>query len=102
MGRPVSAKLKRKSDTSAQALGAVMTDLRTKRGWGYEEVAHRVGCNAEYLNGIEHGHHNPSLKLLQAIADVHHVKLSKLFALAERKYERNRAGKGAKPKTKSS
>ncbi len=102
MGRPVSPKLKRKSDTPSQALGAVMTELRTKRGLGYEEVAHRVGCNPEYMNGIEHGHHNPSLKVLQAIADVHHVKLSKLFALAERKYERSQAKKkGAKPKSKS-
>jgi DNA-binding XRE family transcriptional regulator len=42
------------------------------------------------MNGIEHGKQNPTLKVLQAIADVHHVKMSKLFAMAERKYEGGR------------
>jgi hypothetical protein len=29
-------------------------------------------------------------KVLQAIPDLHGIKLSRLFALAERKYDRNR------------
>jgi transcriptional regulator with XRE-family HTH domain len=90
MGRPVSGKLTRKINTTDAALGAVITELRTKKGWGYEEVAHRVGCSPSYMNGIEHGKHNPTLKVIQAIADAHHIKLSKLFTLAERKHERGR------------
>jgi len=42
------------------------------------------------MNGIEHGKQNPTLKVLQAIADVHHIKMSKLFAMTEKKYERSR------------
>jgi transcriptional regulator with XRE-family HTH domain len=61
-----------------------------KKGWGYEDVAHKVGCSPSYMNGIEHGKQNPTLKFVQAIADVHDIKLSKLFALAEKKYERGR------------
>jgi hypothetical protein len=30
---------------------------------------------------------NPTLKFIQAIPDVHGIKMSKLFALAQRKYE---------------
>jgi transcriptional regulator with XRE-family HTH domain len=90
VGRPVSGKLARKTDTTGEALGAVITELRVKQGWGYEYVAHKVGCSPSYMNGIEHGKQNPTLKVLQAIADVHHVKLSKMIAVAERKYERNR------------
>jgi transcriptional regulator with XRE-family HTH domain len=90
VGRPVSGKLMRKTDTTAAALGAVITGLRVKKGWGYEDVAHRVGCSASYMNGIEHGRQNPTLKLLQAIADVHDIKMSKLFLLAERKHSRRR------------
>jgi len=90
MGRPVSGNLERETSTKEAALGAAMTDLRTAKGWGYEEVAHRVGCSPSYMNGIEHGIQNPTLKVLQAIADAHHIKLSKLFTLAERKYERGR------------
>jgi ribosome-binding protein aMBF1 (putative translation factor) len=88
--RPVSGKLARKTDTTGQALGAVITELRVKKGWGYQDVAHKVGCSPSYMNGIEHGKQNPTLKVVQAIADVHDIKLSKLFALAEKKYERGR------------
>lgn len=90
MGRPVSGKLARKTDTTGQALGAVITELRVKKGWGYQDVAHKVGCSPSYMNGIEHGKQNPTLKVIQAIADVHDIKLSKLFALAEKKFERGR------------
>ncbi len=102
MGRPISSKLKRRSDTTSEALGAAITELRTKKGWGYEDVAHRVGCDPGYMNGIERGKHNPTLKVLQAIADTHHIKLSKLFALAEQKYERHsRKKKAAEGRSKS-
>jgi transcriptional regulator with XRE-family HTH domain len=80
--------LTRKTDTTGEALGAAITELRVKKGWGYEDVAHKVGCSPSYMNGIEHGKQNPTLKFIQAIADVHGIKMSKLFALAERKYER--------------
>jgi len=82
--------LTRKSATTGAALGAVITELRVKKGWGYEDVAHRVGCSPSYMNGIEHGKHNPTLKLLQAIADVLGIEMSTLFLLAERKYARRR------------
>lgn len=80
----------RKTDTTDEALGAVITELRVKKGWGYEDVAHKVGCSPSYINGIEHGKQNPTLRVIQAIADVHGLKLSRLFALAERKYARGR------------
>ncbi|HZU31663.1 MAG TPA: helix-turn-helix transcriptional regulator [Candidatus Angelobacter sp.] len=80
----------RKTDTTSEALGAVITQLRVKKGWGYQDVAHKVGCSPSYMNGIEHGKQNPTIKIIQAIADVHNIKMSKLFALAEKKYERSR------------
>jgi transcriptional regulator with XRE-family HTH domain len=89
MGRPV-AQLKRKTDTREAAFGAVITELRVKRSLGYEEIAHKVGCNPGYMSDIERGRKNPSMKIIQAIADVHEIKLSKLFAMAEKKYERSR------------
>jgi transcriptional regulator with XRE-family HTH domain len=89
MGRPV-AQLKRKTDTREAAFGAVITELRVKKGLGYEEIAHKVGCNPGYMSDIERGRKNPSMKIIQAIADVHNVKLSKMIAMAEKKYERSR------------
>ena len=89
MGRPV-APLKRETDTREAALGAVITELRVKKGWGYEEVAHKVGCNPGYMSDIERGKKNPTIKVVQAIADAHNIQLSKMFAMAEKKYERGR------------
>jgi len=82
--------LPRKTDTREAALGAVITELRVKKGWGYEEVAHKVGCNPSYMSDIERGKQNPTMKIVQAIADVHDIRLSKLIALAEKKYEQGR------------
>jgi DNA-binding XRE family transcriptional regulator len=42
------------------------------------------------MSDIERGRKNPSMKIIQAIADVHNIKLSKLIAMAEKKYERGR------------
>jgi transcriptional regulator with XRE-family HTH domain len=86
MGRP----LKRKAETREQAIGAVITELRVKKGLTGQDVAHKVGCNEGHMYEIERGQQNPTYRVLQAIADLHGVKLSKLFALAERKYERGR------------
>jgi transcriptional regulator with XRE-family HTH domain len=86
MGRP----LKRKAETREQAIGAVITELRVKKGLTGQDVAEKVGCNDGHMYEIEAGKQNPTYKVLQAIADLHGIKLSKLFALAERKYERGR------------
>jgi transcriptional regulator with XRE-family HTH domain len=87
MGRPVKP-LKRKADTREAAFGAVITEIRVEKDWGYEEVAHKVGCDPSYMSDIERGNQNPSMKLMQAIADLHKIRLSKLIWLAEEKYRR--------------
>jgi transcriptional regulator with XRE-family HTH domain len=86
MGRPV----KRKAETREQALGAVITELRLKKGLTGLVVSEKVGVNESHTNEIENGKQNPTYKVLQAIADLHGIKLSKLFAMAEKKYERGR------------
>jgi transcriptional regulator with XRE-family HTH domain len=86
MGRP----LKRKAETREQAIGAVITELRVKKGMTGQDVAEKVGCNDGHMYEIERGQQNPTYRVLQAIADLHGIKLSKLFALAEKKYAQNR------------
>jgi len=86
MGRPV----KRKAETREQALGAVITERRLKKGLTGLVVSEKVGVNESHMNEIENGKQNPTYKVLQAIADLHGIKLSKLFAMAEKKYERGR------------
>ena len=86
MGRPIKP-LKRRCDTPERALGAAITDLRIERGWPYQYVAERVGCDDSYMLRIEHGTENPTFKVLKAIADVHKIKLSLIMARAERLHE---------------
>lgn len=86
MGRPP----KRKTDTREQALGAVITELRLKKGLSGQVVAEKVGVNESHMNEIENGKQNPTYKVLQAIADLHKIRLSKLFWMAEEKYRKGK------------
>ncbi|HSM87288.1 MAG TPA: helix-turn-helix transcriptional regulator [Candidatus Limnocylindrales bacterium] len=86
----------RRCDTPEEALGAVITDLRLKKQWSYHHVSSLVRCDPSYMNDIEHGKQNPTFGVLRAIADVHGIKLSRLIAMGERRYERH-ARKKASP-----
>jgi transcriptional regulator with XRE-family HTH domain len=83
----VPKRLKRDCGTQAEALGAVITELRLAKEWSYHYVSSKVNCDPGYMNGIEHGAQNPTLTILQAIADLHKLKLSQLIARAERKHQ---------------
>ena len=87
MAGKVPKRLKRDCDTPPKALGAVITALRLAKGWSCQKVSNDVGCEASYMNAIEHGWQNPTFLLLKAIADVHKTKLSLVIARAERLYE---------------
>ncbi len=87
MGRPIG---KRKADTREQALGAVITELRVKKGLTGQDVAEKVGCNDAHMNEIENGKQNPTFRVLQAIADFHKIPLWRLIQAADRKYQRRR------------
>jgi transcriptional regulator with XRE-family HTH domain len=87
MGRPIR---KRQATTRSASIGAVLTELRLKRGVGYQEVSEKVGCSDRYLHDVETGKANPTIDILQALADYHKVKLSRLIGMAEAKYEKAR------------
>jgi len=86
MGRPP----KRKADTREQALGTVITELRLKKGLSGQVVAEKVGVNESHMNEIENGKQNPTYKDLQAIADLHKIRLSKMLWMAEEKYRKGK------------
>jgi transcriptional regulator with XRE-family HTH domain len=91
MGRPIR---KRQATTRTAAIGAVVTELRLKKGLGYQAVADRVGIDYDYLQKLEMGKApNPTIGVLQALADFHRIKLSRLIAMAEDKYARRKRPK---------
>lgn len=86
MARPLT----RKANTRAECLGVVLTDLRTKNGVAGQQLADRVGCNLAHYYKVEKGTGNPTLKMLEAIADFHGVALSVIFRRAENAYKRRK------------
>lgn len=98
----VSKKLKyrREAETLKQAIGAVVTQLRTEKSWPQVELAARSGYSLGWVNQLENGKINPSLELIIAFADTFRLTLSQFFARAERKHL-NRSSSAPKPKKKS-
>ncbi len=101
----VSLKLKRKrkAETMAQAIGAVVTQLRVERDWSQAELAVRSGYGRPWISQLENGKVNPTLELVIAFADTFELTLSQFFARAERKHLGRQAipPVSAKPKKKS-
>ena len=52
-------------------------------------MAHKVGCNPSYMSDIRTRKADP-LKIIQAIADLHQMRLSKLLWIAEEKYRKGK------------
>lgn len=70
------------SSTPAQ-LGAVIQRHREAHGLSVEALAAEAGIHRTYVPGIESGEHNPSWKVVGAIADALGVEISELAREAE-------------------
>jgi transcriptional regulator with XRE-family HTH domain len=86
MSRPITPDLKRQSKTYRQALGAVVTKLRTGKNLSQRVFAAKTGYSVGYMNQIESGKRNLSLEMIQALAEVFGLRASQLLAKAERKH----------------
>lgn len=105
MAGKVNKKLryKRKAETLKQAIGAVVTQLRTEKDWSQGRLAARSGYSLGWINKLENGKINASMELIIACADTFKLKLSQFFARAERKHLKRKpvAPASAKSKKKS-
>jgi transcriptional regulator with XRE-family HTH domain len=66
----------------SEYFGAAVREHRTLIRLSQEELADRAGLDRTYVSGIERGRRNPSLRILQRIADALGVDLDVLFATA--------------------
>lgn len=66
-------------------IGKNIVDLRRRRGFSQEQLALESEVSVSYLRDIEHGRANPSLDVLEAIANTLDVPLPILliFSLQE-------------------
>ncbi len=51
-----------------RAVGALVRQERTRRGWSQEALAAEAGVDRSYMSGVERGVRNLSILKLQAIA----------------------------------
>lgn len=50
-------------------VGRNVQELRRERRLSQEELAHRAGVHPTYLSGVERGRRNPTITVLQRIAE---------------------------------
>ena len=62
--------------------GAAVRQHRTLVRLSQEDLAERAGLDRTYVSGIERGRRNPSLRILQKVADALGADLDVMFATA--------------------
>lgn len=83
MGRPIVA-IKRQTNTPEQALGAVVTELRTSKKWSQRDLGEQIGHTEYYISRIEKGTQSAPLDVIVNIAQAFGLRGSQLLAKAEK------------------
>lgn len=60
-------------------LSSNLQRIRREKGLSQEELAHRARVHQTYLSGLENGRRNPSIKIIERIADALGVDVVDLF-----------------------
>lgn len=53
--------------------------IRREKGLSQEDLAHRAEVHQTYLSGLENGRRNPSIKVVERIADALGVDVVEMF-----------------------
>lgn len=64
---------------AVEQLGMRITYLRKQRGWSQEDLSLEANVNKNYISDLERGRRNPSLEILERIADAFGITLEVLF-----------------------
>ena len=89
MAKPIGADKERKARNLDEALGAELTDLRTRRRWSQERLAEIAGYDESYIRQMERGTKSATLRTLSNLASAFSIPVSVLVRRAEsriRKY----------------
>ena len=78
----------------AKHFGASVRQHRTLLRLSQEDLAERASLDRTYVSGIERGRRNPSLKILQQVADALGADLDVIFATAREIARKQSSGNG--------
>lgn len=70
--------------TIQEKLGKAIVQLRKERNLSQEIFAYDAGIDRRYMSDIENGKRNISLDIIERISQKLGLKISELFAIAER------------------
>jgi transcriptional regulator with XRE-family HTH domain len=54
---------------------------RLRRRWSQEELAHKAGLHPTYISGVERGRRNPTLDVVERIAQALNVSVASLLKM---------------------
>lgn len=69
------------------AISALLKELRLGRGWTQEELGHRSGYDPRYINMLERGSRNPSIRALVDLCQALNTRPSAFLAEVENRLE---------------
>jgi transcriptional regulator with XRE-family HTH domain len=69
------------------AISELLKEYRLHKGWTQEELAHRSGYDSRYINMLERGRRNPSIRALVDLCQSFDVRPSVFFAEVERRLD---------------
>ena len=84
MAKKIGAEKKREIQSLSQAVGAVLTELRTQKGWSLRELSHRVNYVTNTISDVEMARKSPTLRTLEALAGAYSLKVSDVILAAEK------------------
>ncbi len=64
---------------SNKELGMRIKYLRTQKHWSQEDLALEANVNKNYISDLERGTRNPTVKVLEKIAQALSISLEELF-----------------------
>ena len=83
--KAIGADKKRGTRTRQEAIGAVLTELRVKRGWSQRKLADLLGYEQAYIQQLERGLKSPTLRTLEVFARAFSLEVSEIVGAAERR-----------------
>jgi transcriptional regulator with XRE-family HTH domain len=69
------------------AISDLIKEFRVGKGWTQEELGHRSGYDPVYINMLERGRRNPSIRALVDVCQAFGVRPSVFIAEVERRVE---------------
>jgi transcriptional regulator with XRE-family HTH domain len=83
VAKRIGADKERKARNLDEALGAELTELRTRRGFSQQRLSELIGYDESYIRQLERGTKSATLRTLSDLASAFSINVSALIKRAE-------------------